>query len=192
MNYTLKTAPATEPVTTAEAKAHCRVTHSDEDALFARWITAARLWVEHYTGRALITQTWQMSLPCLYRQMPLPYAAPLGTVTFVKYYDADNALQTWSSTNYITPAFHEPAVIEVLQTADWPSTYLRSDAVQIEYTAGASSVGAVPTALSQAVLLLVSHWNEHREAAAKESIDEVEFAVTALCNPYRIWVPLPC
>jgi len=56
----LKTAPDTEPVTVAQAKVYCRVDSSDEDTPFDRWIEAARQQVEAYTGRALVSQTWEL------------------------------------------------------------------------------------------------------------------------------------
>src|SRR5690242_18760477 len=56
--------PGEEPVSLAEAKAFARIDGSDEDALVGALIAAARLHVESLTGRALITQTWRLVLPC--------------------------------------------------------------------------------------------------------------------------------
>ena len=69
------TAATAEPVTLVEAKAHLRVTHSADDALITRLLTAAREWVEAETGVALAaaeyvwspertgTYAWRPSLP---------------------------------------------------------------------------------------------------------------------------------
>lgn len=188
MQWTLKTAPATEPVTTTEAKLHCRVDADAEDALFTRLIAAARGWVEDYTGRALFTQTWQASLPGFADRIWLPRAAPLGSVTFVKYYDTSNVLQTLSTDVYYTPAFHEPALLERKYAQVWPSTYERSDAVQIEYVAGHASAANIPKPLVQATLLLVGHWYQHREGVISGTISApIAFAVEALCAPYRVF-----
>lgn len=54
--------PVQEPVTLAEAKTHLRVTYTDDDALIAELITAARQWFEEQTYRALVTQTWDLKL----------------------------------------------------------------------------------------------------------------------------------
>src|SRR5690606_11802999 len=130
------------------------------------------------------TQTWQLSLPSVPRKVWLPRSTPLQTVTHIKYYDASNVLQTWAASNYIVPDFAEPAVVEVLDTAVFPSIYTRSDAVQIEYVTGATTVESVPQALKQALLLLVGHWHEQREGVLVGQISkEAEFAVTALCAP---------
>ena len=53
------TAPTVEPVSLAEAKLHCRVDTTDEDALISALIVAAREYVEQVTGRALITRTYR-------------------------------------------------------------------------------------------------------------------------------------
>lgn len=62
IRFALGTAPASEPVSRSEAKAHARIEHDFEDALIDGYITAARKRVEHDTGRALITQTWTATL----------------------------------------------------------------------------------------------------------------------------------
>ena len=88
-------APAAEPISLATAKAHLRVTHAAEDTLIPLYISAAVSKLDGkdgLLGRAMITQDWQLSLdsfPCDgVIELPLP---PLQEVTFVKYFDADNA-----------------------------------------------------------------------------------------------------
>lgn len=50
---TVKTAATTEPVSVAEAKAHLRVIHSEDDALIESQIQSARDHLEKALGRAL-------------------------------------------------------------------------------------------------------------------------------------------
>lgn len=174
-------------------KEFCHVSHALEDATFVLWFDAAIGYLETFTGRGLLTSTYQISLPALPTSLSLPFAAPLASVTHVKYYDADNALQTWASSNYITPSFHEPATLDVLPTATWPSVYDRADAWQIEYIVGWTSVEAMPIPLQLAARMLVAHWNEHREATLVGAVSkELEFAVSALVTPYRVWWVPPC
>ena len=60
MSAILLNAPASEPVSLAEAKLFLRVEHDDDDDLIAALIAAARVQVEAQTRRALITQTWRL------------------------------------------------------------------------------------------------------------------------------------
>lgn len=53
--------PTVEPVTVAQAKAQSRVTVSDDDALIAIYLKAAREYVEAQTNRSLLQQTWRAS-----------------------------------------------------------------------------------------------------------------------------------
>lgn len=194
MNWTRKTAPTLAPVDLATVKQQCRVveTVSDEDAVLAAYTSAAVAWVETYTGRPLMTQTWQASLPDFPERVWLPYAAPLASVTHVKYYDTSNALTTLSSSVYTVPAFSEPAELTLADAQVWPSVYTRDDAVQIEYIVGVSDPVSVPPALVQAVLLLVGHWYANRENVIVGTIAmEIPFAAEALCAPWRLWTRGP-
>lgn len=55
---TLVTAPISEPVTLAQAKAFLRVEHAADDGAIAVAISAARQYAEHYLRTALLPQTW--------------------------------------------------------------------------------------------------------------------------------------
>lgn len=187
-------APTASPVTLEDAKDFCRISHDDEDALVQSLIAAAVEWVEHYTRRALATQTYRVSLS----EWPtdgiaLPYATPLQSITSVTYYDGDNAQQTLSSANYLAITTTEPGRLDWIETPSQPTLYARPDAVQILYVAGQSDVASVPAALSQAVLMLVAHWHANRETVLVGAMSkELEFAVTALCSPYRLFWSPPC
>lgn len=66
MNFLLErvTVPEIEPVSLVEMKRHLRIdidlTEEDDD--IEALVVAAREWVESYTGRALIDQTWRLTL----------------------------------------------------------------------------------------------------------------------------------
>ncbi len=191
-DWTLKTPPVFEPVTLQDGKDHLRVSSEDENGLIHTYLMAARQWVEAYTERALCTQTWQMSLEGFPRELWLPRSSPLQSITFVKYYDADNVLQTWNAANYYTASFHEPAQIMPTQAATFPGHYCRPDAVQVEYVSGYAA-DACPEALRLAVLELAAHYYENREAVVVGTTAvEAPHSVTALAAPWRVfWWP-PC
>ncbi len=168
MLLSLVTPPSAEPLELDEAKSHCRVTHNFEDALFTRWIAAAREFAETWTGRQLMPATWKLWLPDFwcgpYLELP---RAPLSSVTSIAYYDGDNASQTWSSSNYLVLAPSgpkcRPGRVEIAYGQVFPTTYYRPDAVTVTWAAGYASATAVPSAIKAALLLLVAEMNERRE-----------------------------
>src|SRR5580692_8919211 len=126
--FKLITPPVEEPVTLADAKAQARVDTNIDDALIAALISGARQWAEHYTGRAFITQTWQMWLDLWpaafavwwegvhdgritgldeinYISLPRP---PLASVTSVTYYDNSDNATVWAASNYFVDTVREP------------------------------------------------------------------------------------
>ncbi len=62
MPLILTAGPSVEPVSLAEAKAHCRVDGTAEDTLIASLIVAARMHVERALDAALIAQGWSLYL----------------------------------------------------------------------------------------------------------------------------------
>lgn len=68
MPIQIVTAPAAEPVSLTEAKAHLRVDVADDDLLIGALIVAARQHAETITRRVLVTQSWKMTLD----QFPAP------------------------------------------------------------------------------------------------------------------------
>lgn len=173
----ITTAPATEPVTATEAKLHCRVDHSTEDAIFTRLIEMARIQCEAISGRAFITRTYTALLDYWPRwTFELPYP-PLATITSIKYYDdAGSAAVTFDSANYYVDTNSEPGRVALLNDADWPSTTLRDiNGVEIIYTAGYGVAADVPDQYKQAMLLLIGHLYENRESVVvQQGISQIQ------------------
>ncbi len=162
---TLVTAPANEPISIVEAKAHLRVEIDNDDVLIDSYIVAARQHVEQVHGRALITQTWRLTLQAWptrgYILLPTP---PLQSVTSVVYTDEDGADTTWNAANYIVST--DRCRLVLAKDVSWPTTPLyASDPIAIKYVVGfGAAAGTVPTHLRQAIMLIVGHWYENREA----------------------------
>lgn len=192
----VSTAPTTEPLTTAEAKLHLRVDHSDEDTLIDNLIEAARNTIEARTGRALITQTLDMYLD------RFPYGAepillprpPLVSVTSIVYTDSDGtANTTWTSTNYIVSTSREPGRVSLAYGVAYPATYYAPDVVRVRYVAGYGAASAIPEGLRAAMLLLIGHWFTNREAVVVGTIaTALPFAVEALIQQYMVGDEFTC
>lgn len=189
MALVLTQAPATEPVTLAEAKLHLRVEIADDDALITSLITAAREWCERFQGRAYVTQTWQLWLDAWPEgdeiRLPRP---PLQSVTSVKYYGADGAEYVMPATDYLVDIKAEPGRIVLGYGKTWPSVTLRpAGAIVVEFVAGYGDASAVPQRVKQAILLLVGAWYQNREAVIVGSISkELEFTIHALLWQDRV------
>lgn len=185
--------PAEEPVSLAEAKKHLRVDTSDDDTLVEGRIQTAREFVEGFTSRALITQTWKRELddwPCA-DEIALP-RPPLVSVASVMYVDSAGVSSTFAATNYDVDKVSEPGRIVLGYGKSWPTATLRPmSPIAVTYVAGYGAAAAVPQWVKQAMLLLVGHWYENREATitgAGVLSNAVPFAVESLLLMHRfVW-----
>lgn len=174
----------TEPLTTAEAKAHLDVTGSNDDTLIDDIVTAAREFIEGATNRALITQTWDLFLD----EFPVTNAIivpwpPLATVTSVKYTpDVDSSTTTFASSKYIVDTNSEPGRIVLEKDEVWPTDSLKSvNGVEVRFVAGYGAASDVPKRTKQMVRLLVGHWYQNPEAVVTGTITkEIELGVQTL------------
>lgn len=203
MRLELVTAPTIEPLTLAEAKVHLRVTGTDEDALITRLISAARRQIEAIIRRKLITQHWRVYFDAFpgqcwvssrYRNVRadgfvLPDVAPVSAVDSVKYIDADGVLQTLATSVYQLVA-ETPARVVLAYNQVWPEARGDADGVRIEVTSGYGAAGSdVPSDILAAMLLLVGHWFENREASAvvaARTMQEIPLGVETLLSPYIV------
>jgi uncharacterized phiE125 gp8 family phage protein len=176
------TAPVGYPVTLAQAKAQTRVDFDDEDTLMDALITAASDAVEDMSGRPLLTQTWRVATGKPERRVYL--RAPVQAITSIQYYDATNTLQTADAADYLLISDDDRAWIEPL--SGWPSLCDRADAFRVTFTAGYGAADDVPLALRQAILMLVAHFYEHREAVSDMSLREAPMAVEMLIGTKRV------
>lgn len=183
----LVTAPTRYPVSREEAKAQCRITIDDEDAVTDRYIATATAFCEQEIDghRQIMQATYDLPVACWWEgplKLPRP---PLSSVTWVKYYDTGGTLQTLSSSVYLvrTP-WRLPGTIERAPGQSWPTCQSdRRLPIVIRFVAGYGTVpSAVPQTIRQAVLLLVAHWHNQRgpEISSGAVPKALDFAVRAL------------
>jgi len=186
MGLKLVTAPAEEPVSLALAKAHLRVTASEEDALIQSLIIAARDQAETFTRRRFITQTWDLVLDCFpWWRLELPNA-PLQSVSSITYIDTAGGSQTLDAAKYLVDAKTDPGRLEPAYGEVWPTTRLQMNAVTVRFVCGYGLAAAVPQPIKHAMLLLIGHLYQNREAiVVGELPQELPLGVQSLLAPYR-------
>lgn len=189
MGLTLVTAPEREPLTLPEAKLLMRVEETADDDLIKSLIPAARQHVEDFTGRALVTQTWDWKADCwsgiLCNRGPLP---PWRSVVSITYIDSAGATQTWAQTEYQVDLDPNGAQIALAYGKTLPS--LRGgdlNAVTVRFVAGYGDPEAVPAPIKHAMALLISHWYHERRPVGVAQLAEMPFQVSDLLFPFKVW-----
>jgi len=182
----LKTAPASTPITLAEAKAFLRVDSDfdDDNTYITSLISVATQVVEQYTRRRLITQTYNI----FYDEFP-PYIdlqiGEVASVTHIKYYDEDNTLQTLATDQYDVDTRVRPGRIYQSNTGDFPNTYERPNAIEVEFIVGGSA-SDVPAPIVQAIYIIVGRYYENRQDVVMGTqVNELPLMVEYLLTPYR-------
>jgi uncharacterized phiE125 gp8 family phage protein len=177
-------APAVEPVTLAEAKAHCRVDASADDTLIQNLVTTARELVEDYIDRALVTQRLVMKIDEFGSEieLPRPPMASSGTVTAVTitYTIADGSTTTLAASEYRVDRDAQPGRIRTLYNGSWPSGLLDANAVTVTWWAGYGAATDVPQRVRSAMLMTILELYEKRSdgqmpEGAKRLLDTVSW-----------------
>ena len=192
--------PTIEVIPLAEARAHLRVTSTDDDATLAGIVLSARQYVEVETSRALIIQRWRTTFDggwpvaydgCGYRTRIVLPRAPLSAVVSVQYVDENGATQTLATADYVVARVADPrqrGYIEPAFGVSWPAVRSQPEAVLVTYDAGyGTQPGTVPGDLRSAILLLAGHWFENRESVVVgTAASEVPLTIERLLSRYRV------
>jgi len=163
MSLRLITAPTTQPVTTAEAKAWARIDTADDDAVVDSLIAATTRHIERITGIGIMTQTWEQVLDSFPADGSILLTrGPVTAITSVKYYDADSVLQTIDPANYVLDAAADPQWLVRASSYSWPAVASGINNVEIRFTCAVAAADLAD--LKTAILMLVAFWYRDREA----------------------------
>lgn len=175
--------PEKEPLTLAEVHAHLRLIpgdDSEDEPILLPLITTAREYCENITGCAMARQTIaaypEAGLGTVL--LPMPPIIQLESVTA---YEEDGTGILLEPPSY---CYDEVSGLVLLQ--DVPGGLRAMNPIEIRYRAGPEKV---PFTMRQAMLLLVGHFYENREAVEVGSVASVEISLTvnALLNQHKVW-----
>lgn len=155
-------APATEPVTSAQAKSQCRIGSSETafDTEITRLVTVARAHVEAYCGARFGSRSATMLCDSFADLVRLP-EAPVTAVASITYIDTDGAEQTLATSVYELRASGLDAAIVLKYGQAWPSIRPGSR-ITVTATVGYS---AAPEDVLHAMLLFIADSFHQRETA---------------------------
>lgn len=188
MTTRLITAPATEPVTLADAKLQCRVDDATDDTLITSLIIAAREQCEHILQRALITQTWEKVLDAFPEDNDIELLnPPILAITSIKYIDAVTANEvTLVSNQYSLDKDSEPGWVMPAYGVTWPTALDIANAVRVRYTAGYGAAADVPAAIKNWILLAVKELYDGCGDGQEYGKLPNDFC-SGMLDRYRIW-----
>ena len=183
-----QTAPAVEPVTLAEAKAHLRVDTSDDDTYIAGLVRAAREWCEEYLDRTLVHTQWVMRFDKFPPdgthdiELPRPPIVASGTATAVAltFTYENGTTATYSTASYRVDRNSTPGTVKTLYGQTWPPHLQDDNAISVTWWGGYGQSGSdVPQGIKNAMLLYV------HELYEKRGNGEPPAAAMALLDAYK-------
>lgn len=154
------TPPAALAVTIEAARRAARASGMALDAELEDKIRGLVEEVEHKTGRALIHQTWELTLDSFPAAgaIKLP-PARLDSVKHLKYRDAEGVLRTLDPQDYLVDTKSEPGWIVPAPGRAWPVTeHGRIGSVEVQYVCGYGPTAAdVPPAIQSYIVGMIEN-----------------------------------
>ncbi|MFD1951369.1 head-tail connector protein [Sphingomonas arantia] len=175
-----------EPVSLELAKLQLRLDGTAENALIEQSITAAREWVEKYTGHLLVRREVVEVVGALRNTVNLS-AWPDVVVTKVEYL-AGGAMVSLDAADFRVAPMQRPAQLALVAPSGWFGAGARaagaasSPVITVTMQAGYAN-GAVPAQLVRAMLVLIAAMYDGRGSLSDAAIA----SATGLCRPYRRW-----
>lgn len=180
--------PATElAISLADAKAHLKVDVADDDTLITAYITAATEMAEQATGRAIMPQTWELTLDAFPDAFEIT-RIPALSVTSLKYWDATGTQQTLGTGLYTLDNADDYASAYVVPAygGTWPTAREQINAVALRYVAGYAAAANVPDSIKAWIKLQVGAMYENRQLEGAVQTHALGFA-DRLLDRYKVY-----
>ncbi len=167
------TAPASEPVTLAEAKIYLRVDGADEDSLISDLIVSARMSAEYWLKSSLITQSWRLVYnDYLDSEIILPMP-PIVSINSVVVTNRDATTQTIPPSNYYLNAAKNKLLFD---------NCVSGFSIEINYNTGYGAAAQIPQPIKYGILAHIAALYDERGLIGQENLPQ---QVSALYSPYR-------
>lgn len=195
MGLALVAGPAAEILEISEARDHCRIDTSEQDAVLSTYIKGAREHFERISGRAFITQSWDLTIDYEWPwvldmdthrhlqviELPRP---PCLSVTSISYVDGAGNPQTLAAGQYLVDVTNVIGRIYPAYGVTWPTVRCQAKAITVRFVAGfGAGSGNVPEDLRQAARLQIAHYFENREIT-----DDLDSTAAALIAKYKVYI----
>lgn len=164
-------APESEPISLAEAKLYLRVDGSDEDALIASLVTAARDAAEEYLHKSLAEQQWRLTY-----EDYAPAATPLPKGPVREILSVTRRSRNGSESIVSAEVYHLSARGDALHF----ETAILSHEVEILYTTGYGEDNEIPASIRQGMLIHMAALYEDRIGSG-----DLPAATVSLYKPHR-------
>jgi uncharacterized phiE125 gp8 family phage protein len=165
INWWVSVPPSVYPITVSEVKEHARIDGSSEDSYIQALVYAVTLAAEAFLGRALLEQTFMMTLdvwPDEPLRLPRP---PLMSVVKIETLDEDDVPTEYPSTNYYTviPGSGEGQICVKYASTPPENTVRFHGGYRITWKAGyGATAESVPAPIRQGLISWVARAYEDR------------------------------
>ena len=180
MALILTTPPTAEPLTLSEAKAHLRLTHTDDDTYVSNLIIAARRAVESRCALAIMPQSWQLYAD----RWPSDTAFklrlhPIASVDSITMFGEDDVAKTLNLADFCLDLASRPARVVLRSNRSYAQPTRRTNGIRIAFTCGYTTV---PLELKQAMLMIIADWYGTR---GDEPGGALPAGATQLLSPFK-------
>lgn len=185
------------PVSIETVKGHLRVDGEGEDDLIEAYILAAAREFERQTSRGMFPTLYEWRLdqwPC--DGTELPYG-PVREVTSLAWVDEEGETQEVDEANWTYALSDRGARLVYAEGFTPPALGRAVDGVIVSFRAGhdprddAASESEehlkLPRSADLALLLMVAHWYQNREAAAAQVLTEIPLGAAQIMSGLRIF-----
>lgn len=188
MRKVLRVAAASAPVTLAQVKVIGYVQNNDRDTELQGFVDASVIWIEQFTGRALVTQEWDIFFDEVEFFRPIYIGQPVDLSTLnINSIDSVTAFDVEANETIIAAATYRQSSNRIVFDQQTPFTDTRLiDAVKVEVTAGyGADESEISEDLKQAIAILALHWLENGVYAADMSLNKVPQVLKSLLMKYK-------